>query len=166
MHTIVTGGALRLRMAFPAPRERPASFSFLQSRLTPRSVFMEIGASDCELALAAANYAERVYAIDVSGAFIQKLLMPLNLRLVLCDGVRLPVPEGTVDVAWSGSFMAQLHPEDRLEHLKSVRRCLARGGVYLSAVRGPFREAGFSSVKGYAGPARVPMALARRFAAS
>lgn len=166
MHTIVTGGALRLRAVLPARKQEPPAFALLERRLTPRCVFMEIGAADCGLALAAASYVERVYAVDVSGAFIENLLVPLNMRLVLCDGVRIPVPDAVVDVAWGGSFMAHLHPDDRLEHLKNVRRCLAPGGVYLSAVRAPFREAGFRSVKGYAGPFRVPAAFASVFAAS
>jgi SAM-dependent methyltransferase len=166
MHTIVTGGALRLRAVLPARAEKPAPFALLERRLTPRCVFMDIGAPDCGLALAAAGYVERVYAIDVSGAFIENLLVPLNMRLVLCDGVRLPVPDGVVDVAWSGSFMAHLHPDDRLEHLRNVRRCLAPGGVYLSAVDAPFREAGFSTVKGYAGGFRVPKLFAKHLAAS
>lgn len=166
MHTIVTGGALRLRAVLPARTEKPPAFSFVERHLTPRCVFMDIGAADCSLALAAANYVERVYAVDVSGAFIENVLVPLNMRLVLCDGVRIPVPDGVVNLAWGGSFMAHLHPDDRLEHLKSVRRCLAPGGVYLCAVPGPFRQAGFTSVKGYVGPVRVPTALARTLAAS
>lgn len=127
---------------------------------------MDIGAEDCGLALAAANYVERVYAIDVSGAFIQNLLVPLNVRLVLCDGVRIPLPEASIDVAWSGRFMEHLHPDDRLEHLGNVRRLLAPGGVYVTPVRAPFREAGFASVKGYAGPVRVPAPFARYFVLS
>jgi SAM-dependent methyltransferase len=166
MHTIVTGGALRLRAVLPARTGKPPAFPLLERRLTPRCVFMDIGAADCSLALAAANYVERVYAVDVSGAFIENVLVPLNMRLVLCDGVRIPVPDGVVDVAWGGSFMAHLNPHDRLEHLKNVRRCLAPGGVYLCAAPGPFREAGFTSVKGYLGPLRVPAALARTLAAS
>jgi SAM-dependent methyltransferase len=166
MHTIVTGGALRLRAVLPARTRKPPAFPFLERRLTPRCVFMDIGAADCGLALSAASYVERVYAVDVSGAFIENVLVPLNMRLVLCDGVRIPVPDGVVNLAWGGSFMAHLHPDDRLEHLKNVRRCLAPGGAYLCAVPGPFRAAGFTSVKGYAGPVRVPRMLASYLAAS
>lgn len=166
MHTIVAGGALRLRTVFRSPVERAPAFPFLARRFTPRTVFMDIGAHDCGLALAAASYVERVYAIDVSGAFIRNLLVPLNVRLVLCDGVRIPVPEASIDVAWSGRFMAHLCPDDRLEHLKSVRRALAPGGVYLTCIRAPFREAGFAAARGYCGPVRVPSAFARVFVLS
>lgn len=137
-------------------------FSFLARRFTPRTVFMEIGGADCTLALRAAGYVERVYAVDVSGQFIQNVLVPCNLRLVLCDGVRIPVPEASVDVAWSGTFMDHLHPDDAHEHLQSVRRSLVAGGEYACLTRNPVAlrrrllEAGFSSVFCHLGAARIP----------
>ena len=163
---MVTGGALRLPFRFSDAKPKSQNdFGFLQRRFTPRTVFMAIGAARVEeigeLALRAASYVERVYAVDVSGQFLQSVLAPCNLRLVLCDGVRIPVPEACVDVAWSGQFLDHLHPGDRLEHLKSVRRSLAPGGMYFCASRGPFRDAGFSTVRCYAGHVRIPMAAAR-----
>jgi SAM-dependent methyltransferase len=135
------------------PRSETREFALLAPRLTPRSVFMDIGSADCQLALQAASYVERVYAIDVSGRFLQSVLVPLNLRLVLCGGVRIPVPEASVDVAFSGGFVDQLHPEDAAEHLASVRRSLAPRGEYIcrtaspSAVRRRMLAAGFSKVR-------------------
>jgi SAM-dependent methyltransferase len=114
---------------------------------------MEIGAADCTFALRAAGYIERVYAIDVSGRFLQSVLVPLNLRLVLCDGVRIPVPESEVDLAWSGDFMEHLHPDDACTHLENARRALRPGGEYFCETAAP-REmrrlmlaAGFSAVR-------------------
>ena len=140
-------------------------FSFLERRFTPRTVFMEIGGADCRLALKAAGYVERVYAIDVSGRFLQAVLAPVNLRLVLCDGVRIPVPAASVDVAWSGAFMDHLHPDDAREHLQSVHRSLVPGGEYACCTRGSppdlrrrLLEAGFARVSCYAGAARIPWA--------
>ena len=161
-----SGGVLR----FPFPRrlqrvqrDPPAEFDLLQRRFSPRTVFMDIGSADCELALQAASYVERVYAIDVSGQFLQNVLVPLNLRLVLCGGVRIPVPEASVDVAFSGGFIDQLHADDAREHLKSVLRTLAAGGAYVCRTgrqRHEFLQAGFRSVACYAGALRVPWALA------
>lgn len=144
-----------LRFPFPKRLQRSESseFPFLAGRFTPRTVFMDIGSADCELALQAASYVERVYAIDVSGRLLQTVLVPLNLRLVLCGGVRIPVPEASVDVAFSGGFIDQLHPEDAAEHLASVRRSLAPAGEYIcrtaspSAVRKRMLAAGFSRVR-------------------
>ncbi len=144
-----------LRFPFPKRLQRPESreFAFLARRLTPRTVFMDIGSPDCDLALQAAGYVERVYAVDVSGRFLQTVLVPLNLRLVLCGGVRIPVPESSVDVAFSGGFIDQLHAEDAAGHLASVRRSLVPGGEYIcrtaspSEVRKRMLAAGFSRVR-------------------
>ena len=144
--------------AFRSPARRlqryeTNEFALLAGRFTPRTVFMDIGSSSCELALQAASYVERVYAIDVSGRFLQSVLVPLNLRLVLCGGVRIPVPEASVDVAFSGGFIDQLHAEDAAEHLSNVRRSLAPGGEYVcrtaspSEVRRRMLAAGFSKVR-------------------
>ena len=164
MQTFGTGGALR----FPFPRRlhrasyRPhRDFAFLERFLTPRSVFMEIGAADCDLALQAAGYIERVYAVDVAGRFLENVLVPCNLRLVLCDGVHIPMPEASVDVAWSGRFLGELLPGQQLEHLKNVRRALSPGGVYFTSVLANFIAAGFAAVHCYFGKLRIPLAAAR-----
>ena len=145
---------------------RDHDFAFLDARFTPDTVFMEIGAASCKLALRAAGYVERVYAIDVSGHFVQNVLVPVNLRLVLCDGVRIPVPEGTVDLAWSGAFVDQLHAHDAEQHLASVHRALAAGGEYLCRTLGSIEQmrkrllgAGFAEVRYYAGGTRIPAAF-------
>jgi SAM-dependent methyltransferase len=157
--------ALRPPVRFSPPEKPKQEFAFLERRFTPRTVFMEIGAADCDLALKAAGYVERVYAIDVSGRFLQTVLAPVNLRLVLCDGVRIPVPAALVDVAWSGAFIDHLHPDDAREHLQSVHRSLVQGGEYVCCTRRPLPElrarmleAGFARVSCYAGAARVPWA--------
>jgi SAM-dependent methyltransferase len=135
--------------------------AFLERRFTPRTVYMEIGAADCSFALRAAGYVERVYAIDVSGRFLQSVLAPLNLRLVLCDGVRIPVAESSVDIAWSGDFMEHLHPDDACAHLENVRRALVPGGEYFCETASPrvarrrMLAAGFGSV-------RIPFLSPRR----
>lgn len=157
-----------LRFPFPRRLQRYETneFAFLARRFNPRTVFMDVGNSSCELALQAASYVERVYAIDVSGRFLQSVLVPLNLRLVLCGGVRIPVPESSVDVAFSGGFIDQLHPDAAAEHLASVRRSLASGGQYVlrttraTQVRRKLFEAGFSAVALYAGVVRIPWAFA------
>ena len=163
MQTLSSGGALRLPFRFQQQRAASVDWPFLERRFTPRTVFMDIGAPDCALALRAATYVERVYAIDVSGQFIQNLLAPVNLRLVLCDGVRMPVPDACVDLAWSGAFTDHLHVDDLREHLKNVLRILAPGGQYVCStprINKSMREAGFSTVRGYAGGWRVPLRFA------
>jgi len=95
-----------------------------------------------------------VYSVDVSGQLAQSRRAPCNLRLVGCDGVRIPVPEATIDIAWSGDFIDRLQPDAAAEHLQSVHRSLARGGEYLfttlqtvAEVRKRLFAAGFSVVR-------------------
>jgi hypothetical protein len=147
------------------------SFGFLARRFTPRTIFMEIGAAGCELALRAAGYVERVYSIVVSGQVLQNVLVPCNLRLVLCDGVHIPVPPASIDLAWGGGFLDHLHPGEAREHLAAIQRGLVAGGEYLCTsanpgrLRGLLLEAGFPRVACYVGALRAPWPLAARFPA-
>ena len=143
-----------LQAPFRFERFSNNNLSFLERRFTPRTVYMEIGAADCAFALRAASNVERVYSVDVSGRFLQSVAAPLNLRFVLCDGLRIPLPEGIVDLAWSGSFMDQLDPQGTAEHLQSVRRSLVDGGEYYfttgqppAIVRRRLLTAGFRAVR-------------------
>jgi hypothetical protein len=159
------GGVLRFPVRFqPSQPRTEREFAFLERRFTPRTVFMEIGGADCALALRAAGYVERAYAVDVCGRFLHSVLVPCNVRIVLCNGVRIPVPEASVDIAFSGGFIDHLHPDDGVEHLDSVRRSLACGGEYICATNSP-RElrrrmlaCGFSEVLCYLGAVRIPWA--------
>jgi len=129
------------------------ALGFLGPRLTPRTVFMDIG-GDGSLARRAAGYVERVYAIDVSGGPPQTARAPCNLRRVACDGLRVPVPEATVNLAWGGDFMDRLHADEATMHMESVRSSLVTGGEYHFTTRQPAMEvrqrlfaAGFSAVR-------------------
>jgi ubiquinone/menaquinone biosynthesis C-methylase UbiE len=146
--------ALRAPLRLPLAAIPEEDLSFLERRFTPRTVYMEVGAASCAFALRAASHVERVYAIDVSGYFLHTVPAPLNLKLVLCDGVRIPVPEASVDLAWGGAFIDHLHPDDAAAHLRSVHRTLAAKGEYLfttqqpaGAVRQRLLAAGFSTVR-------------------
>ena len=123
-------------------------FDFLLRVFTPRTVFMEIGSSDCELSVRAAGYVERVWCVDAQSRAGQR---PCNLRWDTMGGV----PLQSIDVAFSERFG---DPED-------VCRLLAPGGVWF--VYGEplpakaFRDAGFSRVQYFSGRLRVPAPLAR-----
>ena len=150
---LVTGAALRTPPDFGAGRKTEDPYAMLEARFTPRTVFMEIGSADATLAARAASYVERVYSIQVD-PMQQSVRAFCNLRPVLCDGVRIPVPEATIDIAWSGDFVDRLQPGAEAEHLQSVRRGLVSGGEYLFTTRQPVAEvrkrlfaAGFSVVR-------------------
>jgi SAM-dependent methyltransferase len=115
-----------------AMRARDIQWDLAQLRpfLRPGAVFLEIGAGDCALSSEVARQAKTVYAIDVAeqtgGA-----ALPANVRRVLSDGRSIPVPEGSVDVAFSDQLMEHLHPEDAAEQLRNIYRSLRPGGVYI-----------------------------------
>ena len=124
-------------------------FAFLRRLFTPRTVFMHYGAHDCVLALQAAGYVERVYAVDALEGIAREaargVRLPCNLRFVDSRDLR-GVGEGTVDVSFS----------DRLpvNGLRDIHAKLAPRGKYVfqrnevgGEVRARLREAGFSGVR-------------------
>lgn len=121
-------------------------FRFLAPFLTARTVFMDIGAGDCALALRLAGYVERVYALDVSDEIVRSVRPPSNLRLVVSDGVLIPVPEDSIDVAFSDQRMERLHPDDARQQLRNIYRRLVPGGRYFCVT--PNRHYGPSDLSG------------------
>ena len=124
-------------------------FAFLRRLFTPRTIFMHFGAHDCALALQAAGYVERVYAVDALEGVVKEAVrgvrLPCNLRFVDSRDLR-SVGEGTVDVSFS----------DRLpvNRLRDIHGKLAPQGKYVfqlnemrREVRERLLEAGFSGVR-------------------
>ena len=99
--------------------------------LSPESTLLEIGAGDCALSLAAARTVRHVYALDVSAEITRDLDTPDNFELILSDGTSVPVPAGSVDVAYSNQLMEHLHPDDAEEQLRNIYEALAPGGAYV-----------------------------------
>jgi len=103
----------------------------LQPYLKPDSVLLEIGAGDCALSFAAAKQVKKVYALDVSDVITQHKQFPENVELILSDGVSVPLPENSVDIAYSNQLMEHLHPEDALKQLSNIQSVLKPGGIYI-----------------------------------
>lgn len=106
-------------------------FSFLEPWLTPDTVFLEIGAGDCALSFAVAKKVAHVYGLDVSPAVTFNETKPENFTLVLSDGTSIPVPDGSITLAFSNQLMEHLHPKDALRQLQNIYRSLAPGGNYV-----------------------------------
>lgn len=153
--------ALRFDEAQFRQRERDAEreLKSLRPALDLHKVFLEIGAGDCALSRRVAGYAERVYALDVSEDLMGRLGGPPNLVRMMHDGVRIPLPEAAVDVAFSRQLT--------ISQLPGICRALKDGGVYVTASKGPaaelrevFLDAGFSKLRLHVGALRVPYPLA------
>jgi SAM-dependent methyltransferase len=122
-----------LKGVSPAQRRREVDLQlrFLKRFLTPTTVFMEIGAGDCALAIRAASIVRRVYAIEVSEQITRDVAPSGNFELILSDGCSIPVAKGSIDVAYSNQLMEHLHPDDAKEQLRNIHSSLAPGGIYL-----------------------------------
>lgn len=108
-----------------------AQLGLLRRFLSPDTCFLEIGAGDCALSLHLAERVRQVYALDVSETISKESRVPNNFRLILSDGVSVPVPPGSVTVAYSNQLMEHLHPEDAAEQLANIVKGIATGGVYV-----------------------------------
>jgi SAM-dependent methyltransferase len=95
------------------------------------TVFLEVGAGGCQLSLALAPRVKKVIAIDVSNEITAHVKPPANFQLVISDGTSIPVPPGSIDVAYSNQLMEHLHPDDAAEQLREIFKALAPGGTYL-----------------------------------
>ena len=155
-------GSFRFSEAQFAQRERDAERELkgLRVALDLHKVFLEIGAGDCALSRRVAGYAERVYALDITDDLMGRLGGPPNLVRMMHDGIRIPLPEAEVDVAFSRHLT--------ISQLPGICHVLKDGGMYITHSKGPaaelrevFFDAGFSKIRFYVGSVRVPYLLAR-----
>lgn len=112
-------------------RQLPRTLRMLQRFLKPSITFLEIGPGNCLVSFAVAKRVNFVYAVDVSEEVTHNAHQPKNFKLVISDGSNIPVPNGTIDFAYSDQLMEHLHPEDALVQLQNIYQALKPGGMYL-----------------------------------
>ena len=95
------------------------------------STYLEIGPGDCAFASQVAARVAKVYAVDVSAEITKASKLPANAQLIISDGSSVPVPAGTVTVAYSDQLMEHLHPDDARLQLQNIYEALAPGGTYI-----------------------------------
>jgi len=133
----------------PKQTQRKVSrqLSVLKRYLDQDSVFLEIGAGDCALAIRVAGNVRTAYAVDISARLSQTAAFPQNFEFIISDGVSIPVPENSVSIAYSYQCMEHLHPDDAAEQLRNIYNALAPGGKYLCVT--PNRLAGPHDISKY-----------------
>jgi SAM-dependent methyltransferase len=114
-----TASAVALQMGLLRP--------FLREGMT----YLEVGPGDCALAFAVASRVAKVFAIDVSSELTRVADPPANFELILGDGTSVPVPAGSVDLAYSNQLLEHLHPDDAHRQLKNLFAAIAPGGAYV-----------------------------------
>jgi SAM-dependent methyltransferase len=107
------------------------SIALLAGFLRPDSVYLEIGAGDCGFALHVAKQVKKAYAVEVSTEATRHVHAPSNMELIISDGKSIDIPRNSVTVAYSNQVMEHIHPDDALEHLRSIHETLAPGGAYI-----------------------------------
>jgi SAM-dependent methyltransferase len=108
-----------------------AALRFVGPYLRPDSTFLEVGAGDAALSIAVAERAARVYAIEVTAEKANGKTLPENLDFVITDGFAIPVPDQSIDLAFSDQVMEHLHPDDAEEQLTNIYHALKPGAPYI-----------------------------------
>jgi SAM-dependent methyltransferase len=99
--------------------------------LNPNLIYLELGPGDCSLSLEVAKRVKKVFAVDVSTEITKLPNIPKNMEIAISDGISIPVPEKTIDLAYSNQLMEHLHSDDAIEQLQNIYRALAPKGMYI-----------------------------------
>jgi SAM-dependent methyltransferase len=105
--------------------------TIIKRHLPARATYLEIGPGDCSLAIEVAGLTQKVYAVDVSREITKEIGLPDNLELIISDGSSIPVPDDSVDLAYSDQLMEHLHTDDAIDQLRNIYKSLAAGGRYI-----------------------------------
>ncbi|MCR4306370.1 MAG: methyltransferase domain-containing protein [Candidatus Yonathbacteria bacterium] len=109
-----------------------STLRLLKPFLGQDKTFLEIGAGNLAVSREVARHVNQVYTLDVSKEFATALgPIPSNIRLIISDGLSVPIPPASVDIAYSSQLMEHLHPDDAKEQLKNIYAALKPGGSYL-----------------------------------
>lgn len=103
----------------------------LERFLSSDKTYLEIGPGDCSLAVEVSQHVKKVYAVDVATEVTKNQVFPQNFQFIVSDGCSIPVPESSVDLAYSHQLMEHLHPDDALNQLNNIYKALAPKGIYI-----------------------------------
>ena len=104
---------------------------FLSRFIGKDTTYLEVGPGDCALTLEVARHVRKAIGVDVSAEVTASDQRRSNFELKLSDGTSIPVPAGSIDVAYSNQLMEHLHPDDARTQLVNLSRALKVGGLYV-----------------------------------
>ena len=102
----------------------------LSRHLTADTIFLEIGAGDCALTTRIAPLVRKAYGLEVSEELTLRIPASEKLQILLSKGCEVPLPDDTVDLAYSNQVIEHIHPDDVVDQLKDIYRVLKPGGRY------------------------------------
>jgi SAM-dependent methyltransferase len=102
----------------------------LERFLNAGTVYLEVGPGDCAIAFEVARRVEKAFAVDVSEVVTSNPERPDNFELIISNGIEIPLPEASVDFAYSNQLMEHLHPDDSFAQLRDIFRVLKPKGKY------------------------------------
>lgn len=137
----------RKRSAADQAKQVKQQLKLIYPYLSSSKSFLEIGPGDCSLSFAVSVLVKDVIAVDVSHELTNTSNAPANFQLVITDGSDVPVPEASVDIAYSEQLIEHMHPDDAATHLDEVFKALKPGGSYLCST--PNRISGPHDVSKY-----------------
>jgi ubiquinone/menaquinone biosynthesis C-methylase UbiE len=105
--------------------------TYLKNFIRRDFTFLEVGSGTGGLSFEVAKYVKRVIMLDVSSEPTKGTKFPPNVQLIITNGVSVPLPENSVNLAYSNQLMEHLHPEDAVEQLKNIYKVLVDGGKYI-----------------------------------
>lgn len=109
-----------------------ATIRTLRPFLNKDATYLEIGAGNLATIRGISPLVKKAIAIDVSKEFATALgPIPKNCELIISDGISIPAPKNSVDIAYSTQLMEHLHPDDAIEQLRNVFATLKKGGRYV-----------------------------------
>lgn len=103
----------------------------LSAFLGPNRQFVEFGAGSGELSRAVRGKAGRVVAVEVCEQGDRQPASEEGVEWVYHDGLSIPLPDRTFDVAFSYQVLEHVHPDDVPVHLAEAARILKPGGTYV-----------------------------------
>jgi SAM-dependent methyltransferase len=105
--------------------------TFLRPFLAGKQSFLEIGPGDFKLSRAVARHVPKVVAVDVTTEVVNRTTLPPNVTFGLSQGCDIPVPAGSIEIAFSDQVMEHLHPDDAFEQVENIYKALAPNGLYI-----------------------------------
>ncbi|MEL6364361.1 MAG: class I SAM-dependent methyltransferase [Pseudomonadota bacterium] len=111
--------------------DRARRASILRAVVPAGAAFLEVGAGDGRLSLDLLGHVSQAHAVDVSEQVLAEEHAREGFHFHISDGVSMPLPEGSIDFAYSNQLIEHLHPDDAVEQLSEIFRVLKPGGDYL-----------------------------------